>query len=109
MIAVFITTIGYSAVYISDYKRDQTLLTDLEIIKPYLKNNTTISVDADLWNYFSLHAHLYMDKGVSLSTVANHEFYIRAKAKSDEAFPEAFKKLNLPTEELELGIRISEN
>lgn len=109
MIAVFIVTIVYSAVCISDYKRDQTLLTDLKIITPYLKNSTTVSLDEDLWNYFSLHAHLYMDKSISLSTGVDQRFYIRAKTRHDEAFPEPFKKLNLPTSELELGIRVSEN
>jgi 4-amino-4-deoxy-L-arabinose transferase-like glycosyltransferase len=93
----------YIILNIGGYKRDDTLIRDSEKILKHVPMGDTILIDAGLWNYFSLHAMMYMGKQVSLSDVPNQQKYmIRSKNDVVPADYTNYSKVKIVTEELEL-------
>ena len=69
-----------------DYKRDENLIKDIAVIKPFLNEHEIVSIDGNLWNEFSLHSYLYMAKKVSLSVdnSARQKVLVRAGSAEEE-------------------------
>jgi hypothetical protein len=57
------------------FKRDADLDADVAKMIPYFRKNDTALINEELWNYFSLHAQLYMQKQVNLSQSAVNSKY----------------------------------
>ena len=102
-IALFLSSLIYFVVNYNKYKRDENLLSDLEKIKPYIGGQKVIKIEPELWNYFSLHAYLYISDRISLSTEAeNTRYYITDKNHPLDKNKIRATKLNLDTKELEV-------
>jgi 4-amino-4-deoxy-L-arabinose transferase-like glycosyltransferase len=80
------------------YKRDESLMKDVNLMLPYLQEGDTVMIEEDFWNYFSLHAHLYMAKKISLSPTATQSRYVIVHRNSKK-----LERVDLPTTELDLA------
>ncbi len=97
---VVLGAILYCCFNFNTYKRNEELLTDIELILPYFKKGDTIGIEEDSWNDFSLHSYLYMAKQVSLTTdKKNCSFLIRSKSFSAN---DSLIKIEIKTRELDL-------
>lgn len=104
LMLIFVSVVIYFFVNVSGYKREKELLTDVELILPYLQKNDTVLVEPEMWNYFNLHSYLYMEKQVSLVTSGNssYRYFICSKRLNRSDLPANYKKITLATSELEL-------
>ena len=54
------------ALFVSSYKKDEQLLTDLQQIESVVNSGDSLGVNENEWNNFSMHANLYMHKKINL-------------------------------------------
>jgi len=102
---IFAGTVFYFCYACTAYKREENLLTDVDLILPYLKQKDTLLVESDMWNYFNLHSYLYIGKQVNLTgNPANRKFFIGHKNTPNDSLHSRYIRLNLPTQDLELFI-----
>ncbi|PBQ30768.1 hypothetical protein CNR22_02920 [Sphingobacteriaceae bacterium] len=100
-------SIVYFCMAASTYKRNEDLLKDIDLILPYLKKGETVSIEAERWNDFSLHAYLYMARQVSLSASKERTFYSIRSKEIPLLAGDSLKKINLDTREIELYVRMA--
>lgn len=101
VITLFTFSMWYFTFQFATYKRDEQLIKDLEVIETYLTPQTKILVEGDLWNYFTLHARLYLDKQISIQTEGDSKFLITSKDQKP-LMNQGFKKLAIETRGLDL-------
>jgi len=87
------------------YKREKELNEDVVAMLPYIQKRDTVLIQGDMWNYFSLHALLYMGKQINLSTQQTNQKYFICKKMSPGILPSDYTKLNLNTSELDLFVK----
>ncbi len=76
VLLIVIASFTISSLTVNNYKRDEPLIKDVDLILTKLNKNDTLLVNGDLWNYFSLHAYLYINKQVNLSTEKKDAHFI---------------------------------
>lgn len=101
---IFAGTLIYLVLQVGNYKREEALLTDLELMENYLPENDTISVEEEMWNYFNLHSYLYMDKRCSLIKLSDEKRPILITKREHGPLPPEYQCLMLPTRELQLWV-----
>lgn len=106
ILVIFAGTVIYFCLTVNGYKREEKLLTDLEMMYPLLPKNDTVAVEDEMWNYFNLHSYLYMERQVSLLTLTTEKRNYLITKKSSENIPQEYQKLPLPTSELDLWVLI---
>lgn len=105
LVVVALAATGWTLTQAREYKREENLLTDLELIYPYLPAGATVSVEDDMWNYFNLHSYLYMKKKCSLVKVSDVHCEILITKKDGDAAPRDYQRLALPTRELQVWVK----
>lgn len=108
-ILLALVSLFYFCISFKDYKRNEELLKDIDLILPYLKKGETISIEAERWNDFSLHSYMYMDKQVSLSINEKNAFYSIRSKDIPLLNGDSLKKINLNTKEIDLYIRLAKH
>lgn len=101
---LFTASIWYFSFQFANYKRDEQLYKDLEKIELYLSPHSRVLVEGDLWNYFALHACLYLDKQVSIQKDGDSKFLILSK-EQQTVLHQGFKKVPIETMGLDLYVK----
>lgn len=100
---IVVGTCFYFFFSLNSFKRDESLIKDIELILPYLSKKEKVLIEPGLWNYFALHSYLYMSKQVSISAeYDNCRFLIIPKNSVEEQKTKFAHKIILPTQELDL-------
>ena len=106
VVLIFFGSMTISVFTIGEYKKDESLLEDLALIEPLLNQGDTLGVSESLWNNFSLHAYLYMDKQVNLIGSEQQPAYqLTPKEAAADSSLNAYQKVMLPTRAFDLWTR----
>lgn len=100
-ILLFVCSVGYIVFSAFTFKRDKNLITDLDLIFPFVNKGDTITIDNDSWNDTPLQAYLYMGEGVNVSCEKFHVFYIHDREHPTASNPN-YIKVNIPTKQYDL-------
>jgi hypothetical protein len=98
---LFLGSMAYWIISPATFKRDENRILDLRLIKPYLHEGDTISVDESMWNDTALQAYLYMQMKVSVEGNENHALFIHDR-KHGEGPGEKYEKVFVPTSQYDL-------
>lgn len=102
-VLLLIASVIYFCLAVDNYKRDEDLIKDIALISPFIQQKDTLQIENCLWNYFSLHSYLYMEKEASLSTnTSSCQLYLKDKNSADTSVLKKAHKIQLNTRKLDL-------
>ena len=80
----------------NNYKRDEGMIKDVELLKKIIPYGEIIGIDQSVWNTFSLHSYLNKENNNSLLVSDTTKFFVQDK-ENKIPIPTNYKKLNLNT------------